>query len=1057
MKWRRCQKELTMTNTPQKGGSSIAARNRTPSLNLAKLAELLAKAVPADHGGGKGQIPLLSLDGTKLRVNTRAVLGRLLLDEGFKPAFEPGEDAGFIRDMAMPGIGTTSKIGGRLLPGSEAATAKQLVQVHDAVKREIDTALAAFDLNSFAANSLEGALAKMGATLGEQMPRMPKTASVVPIHFAPQSRKLVEREKDIARVVSAMETVDGRDWLEVLLSGISRRLQNDGLDQEEIDAILAAIRKQRNQPGSQVAQLLDFLEDEALSRVRMQVGMRLMEAVAANSGKKGLKEYVERVKACFELFAGPDGESLLMDSSKAYGVSNNVDLASELRKAMFYNCLSVWAEWSVQLFERRSSPSRDQPTIREVSYRFRVNGINPQEGISAFDARLARIRNKLLQDPGPNSRVQRAVAELVFLHLVVPDSMTEPTPRDVKATALSIAHAIKDAPVATLEKLWHKVSAKSAVMDGLAEELVSVLRSKPTSLVDRANNRVDKFMVYVHKDIINWEAVSSLSSASTEVLVKPEQGPDKIAWFSHLQVSERLDLPGSIASLSVQTELQERSLTPTGDVREVPMARALSESVISVRFIPFSVDKDTRQWRATIPNPRLFDTGVGVDLEYDMRIMRLNFTKEHEKPKSEQLRSATLVAFSLLSYLVLWELVRRLKELRMTAVPAAGPLSMTMVRLQHEGKKKSQEDDAHDANTAVYSVSHALEKALSRELPVKLQGISSAPGGSENAIKWTKKGALQALMGGQPLRFSMEGSLEKVALVTYVTRPCDIHPQIADAEGHLFISRTYVAAHIAEGTELRLDRMQARLVDSNKDFKSPQLILEEVARLYKAGYTHIMLLSHHFGNRHLGRASERHAPHGTREFLDDAAQKFPNVHLYPIRRDIFPATRLRKRTAGESAFEVVSFDDHQKMYFEGSADVLRSLQPIYTFATLNVVGEEKRPQSGFCTYFYDLETRLEDFKLNESIRQNILGFGAGKPVHDSLISVLRAVHFMESEKPIGAGKLLPVLDPFDWAMPTTTAAAGEVAVMTRRGKGSVLLCLPAMLAQATKVLHKEAQ
>jgi hypothetical protein len=42
-------------------------------------------------------------------------------------------------------------------------------------------------------------------------------------------------------------------------------------------------------------------------------------------------------------------------------------------------------------------------------------------------------------------------------------------------------------------------------------------------------------------------------------------------------------------------------------------------------------------------------------------------------------------------------------------------------------------------------------------------------------------------------------------------------------------------------------------------------------------------------------------------------------------------------------------------------------------------------------------------------------------------------------------------------MPSTTAAAGEVEIMSRRFKGGVLLCLPAMLAQATKVLHKETQ
>lgn len=1046
-----------MTTNLSKGGSSISARNRTPSLNLAKLAELLAKAVPSVVGAGVAQTPLLTLEGSRLRVNTRAVLGRFMQNESFRPAFEPGDDTGFIRDMVIPSVGTISKIGGRLLPGSDAEAAKQIGAAAAAVKSELDAVLSTFDLNSLIPDTLEKALEKMGATLGERLPLMPKTASVVPIHFAPPGRKAIEREMDIARVVSAMETVDGRDWLEVLLSGISRRLQNENLDQEVIDAILAAIRKQRNQPGSQVAQLLEFLEDEALSRVRMQVGMRLMEAVAAHSSKKGLKEYVARVKACFEHFAGAEGESLVMDVSKAYGVSNNVDLASELRKALFYNCLSVWAEWSVQLFERRSNPNIDRPTLREVSYRFRVNGNNPHSGKSAFDTRLDHLRSRLLVEPDPFNRVQRSVAELVFLYLVVPDSISDPTPWDVLKTAASIAKHLKEAPVATLEKVWTKLSAKSAVMAELADELVNVLRSKPTSLVDSANRRVNKFMVYVHKDIVNWEALMSLSSASTEVLVKPEQGPQKVAWFSHLQVSERLDVPGSIASLSVETELQERSLTPSGDARPVPMSRTLSDKSLSVRLIPFKLDKETKLWRANIPNQALFDTEVGVDLEYDMDTLRLKRTKDDEKPKSEQLRSATLVAFTLLCYFVLWELVRRLKEHPATADAAAVPLSMTLVRLQHEGKKASREDDAHSANTAAYSVSHALERALSRELPVKLQGISLAPGVSENILKWTKKGALQALTGGQPLRFGMEGSLQKIALVTYVTRPCDVHPQIADAEGHLFISRTYVAAPVDMGTELRLDRMQSRLVDSNKDFKSPQLILEEVARLHKAGYTHIMLLSHHYGNRHLGRASERHAPHGTREFLDDAAQRFPDVHLYPIRRDIFPATRLRKRSSGESAFEVLSFDEHQKMYFEGSADVLRSLQPIYTFATLNVVSEEKRPQSGFCTYFFDLETRLEDFKLNETIRQNMLGFGAGKSVHDSLVSVLRAVHFMESEKPVGSGTLLPVLDPFDWAMPTTTAAAGEVEVMTRRGKGSVLLCLPATLAQVTKVLHKEAQ
>jgi hypothetical protein len=137
-------------------------------------------------------------------------------------------------------------------------------------------------------------------------------------------------------------------------------------------------------------------------------------------------------------------------------------------------------------------------------------------------------------------------------------------------------------------------------------------------------------------------------------------------------------------------------------------------------------------------------------------------------------------------------------------------------------------------------------------------------------------------------------------------------------------------------------------------------------------------------------------------------------------------------------------------------DVLRSLMPVYTFATLHVVGDETRPQSGFCTYFFDAEHRLSNFSLKETARANILGTGEAASVRTSLVSVLRALHFMESEKPSVGGKLLPVLDPFDWATPSSTAAAGEIEVMSRRGGRNVLLSIPALFANVARVLHKEA-
>ena len=180
--------------------------------------------------------------------------------------------------------------------------------------------------------------------------------------------------------------------------------------------------------------------------------------------------------------------------------------------------------------------------------------------------------------------------------------------------------------------------------------------------------------------------------------------------------------------------------------------------------------------------------------------------------------------------------------------------------------------------------------------------------------------------------------------------------------------------------------------------------------------------------------------------------------FYTLRRDVFAATRLRSKNKDESAFEVFTFGNHAHLYEQNADRLTRSIIPIYTFATLNVVGNsDDRPQSGFCTYFFDVERRTADMVWQEKTRTNILGSGGDSSIRDSLISVLRAIHFLESEKPTPTSKspiFSPVLDPYDWVTPTQRAHAGEIVIMERRRKGSVILSLPALLCHITGVLKQ---
>lgn len=1033
-------------STLNPGGASISARTRTPSLNLSRLCELLHQALKPENGSPVG---LVRHSDSRLRINLKEALRRLYRLEGFKSDLSPGPNVGFLQDLEAPPRGATAKMGGRLVAGTDGKLTTAIDKLRDVIAAELDSALPPDAIKTLVVESAEKAQAQLANRLNVTLPTPPATASLVPVGFASPDRKVAEREDDVARVLSAIETVEGRDWLERLIDGIKNRLRADDLEDDEIDPIVASIRAQREQPGSQIRRFLDFLDDEALSRVRLQVTFKLMQSIARHGKKPGLQAYVDRVLQCFTEYASVKGQALPLDVSTVYGQRSNSDLSDHLRKATFYNCLPVWAEWSVQLFEARVDPEQGFATKREVSYRFRVNGTNPETAKSAFETRLDRVEERLLDEPGSDNFAGRPIAELVFLRMVIPDSLDAPTLENLPATAARIAADLKADPEAGIRQLIADLRTRVPVMAAIAKALIRVLQSKSAKLVDDANRLADKFYVSVHKGMVDWTVLRVMASKNTEVLVRNDAGNDNIAWFQYLTITDSPAEARALASYSVETHLMERSIAPTGNRRELRMSRDLSQPVLPVRLVPFVAPKEAGgEWRPSDAVAIAFDAGCGIDVEYDVRSLSLRAgLKGDEKEAGEQLRTAGCAAFALLAYLTIWEVAKRAR-----GTAGLKDLAMYLIRLQPGGK----ESEATDGNAAVYAASHAIERALSRELLVKMQGLHTQ--GRPDTVAYRKKNSLLALQGAFPMVSVPAGSLDRVAVLSYVTRPSDAHPLYPDADGYLFVCRSICADRVGEEMKIRAEHMQSRLVESRKAFREPELVLEEIARLRALGYHHIVLLSHHFGNRHIGRAAERHAPHGTHEFLDKASEKFPDVYLYPLRRDVFPATRLHTRNSTESAFEVVTFDDHRRMYEQAERELLRGLQPIYTFATLAVVTEDGRPQSGFCTYFFDIEQRLSNMEWSETVRQNVLGTTTqGKGVRDSILGLLRGIHYLESERAATKFQILPVLDPYGWVAPTTTAAAGELEVVRRRSKGSVLLSFPALLAHVTKVLHKDKE
>ena len=131
---------------------------------------------------------------------------------------------------------------------------------------------------------------------------------------------------------------------------------------------------------------------------------------------------------------------------------------------------------------------------------------------------------------------------------------------------------------------------------------------------------------------------------------------------------------------------------------------------------------------------------------------------------------------------------------------------------------------------------------------------------------------------------------------------------------------------------------------------------------------------------------------------------------------------------------------------------------MYSLATLHVVGgaeaHVEKPQSGFCTYFL-LRDDLAPVEPVEQMRSNLLL--PTSSVRQSLIGVLRSIHYLEAERAIGPNAVQPVLDPYDWMAPLNVGKVGEVIVFesSRSSHGTVSLSLTAVLDIVSGVVHAQ--
>ncbi|MBR8831305.1 MAG: hypothetical protein N5P05_001506 [Chroococcopsis gigantea SAG 12.99] len=1054
-------------------GAHLQALASQPSVDLAQLIEVLIAAINPNRPDPDSHNPLerpfihFNTERKRLKVCTSGVLRRLFKLEEFKNAFgaESKGAPGFIRDFQTPKYGLSAILGGRLTednPGRLPTLLERLIREIDRNSPDDET------LSLLLLHNTEAQLQTLAKKIEGKLFSGIQTASMQSIVFEPQERPL-EGGKPVAKVISALEQIETKDYFEKMKIAICKHLENQEQDEDTIEEALKNLEVEKDRLNSQIARFLHFIENEALARVRLNICLGIMEEIANGAGSGSdpnsrlLVNYVNNILGAIEL---SKQEPLTINLARHYGLLATFTLDEYLDQAYFYSCLAVWPEAKTQIFEERTIvPAAGEAIQREVSYRFRINGNNPETGKSAFLSKLKKIEEKLLSEnrEGENSSstLNRCLAELIFLDAVIPKTRNDEAfdPQKVLTSFRERQNFLEQRGREGIKELIGDLEKRESNVSKIATSLINILREKSDRLLKAVRKRTERKYIGVRRNIINWQRLET--GHNTELLIgSGRAGNEQTEWFKQIEIIDR-PKESHLFSVEVTTKLSGHKLVCKN---EPPLTlqgqRILTPLLLQVLWVPWEWEKDegTQQRRyrqvPTTEKALSFALDAAIVIEYETSVVKSREGKV--PPDANQYHAAAVTAFALLTYICLWRIIGRLQNLQ---GKKAEPFTTLVLRLQTQGKKEAEKDNGNDY---IYAAAQSIELLLNQDISLRMQGINLENIGRQGE-NYVKQGSFQALLSAFPLRLSVSAppKIPKLGIISYSIRPCDEYPdRERSANCHLLVSKSYSATAVSQpfpSYEIKVEKTGSDVIYSSPNVDQQRMIKEHIWELRDRGIQHIILLSNSYGGRKLNRTSVGNNYLLHTHFLEDIFQAYPNITLYPLVKDVFPATRLYTRQKHEGGFEISHAGDYADFLQGGDIEreTVRDLIPVYTFATLSVVSDEgQKFQSGFCTYFLVSDRKVSNRNWIEVARQHLVNADRTSEIHPCLMSFLRGIHFLESEKIPGNNRFGPVLNPYNWISPTSKEGAGEVIIFSSRRQGRILLSYPAILSHVSTALHR---
>jgi hypothetical protein len=263
----------------------------------------------------------------------------------------------------VPRRRTDWHLGGRIAPGTGGQLRRAVDRLVSLIDSELDTAdCGDSNLAKLAAATPEDILRAIGrrvdCDVADGMSGRTRLHRTLLERVQPTQDS---RRDEVARTMTAIEELVGQraDHFEHMAIAVGELLRQEHYPERQVAIALASYRQQIAMSDSQITRFFDFLEDEALVRIRLHVTYCLMDAIAeAAAGRLGTKDardmrtliaYVRRARALFLALGSSESGDVYLNLASEYGDQADFALSDEVALVGFSGCLPVWPESVAQI------------------------------------------------------------------------------------------------------------------------------------------------------------------------------------------------------------------------------------------------------------------------------------------------------------------------------------------------------------------------------------------------------------------------------------------------------------------------------------------------------------------------------------------------------------------------------------------------------------------------------------------------------------------------------------------------------------------------------------